>query len=199
MVKENPHEWRDGLPFFGGSLWLDFLNTTPAVNGAVIDFIGSVEGLRRWIKAAVIGDADDPACAAELQSALAMRETLRNAFDLLAQGDTLSPRLLSSINSALAALSIHRRLVLTEHRPALVETFGIQGPWVAAMVANDFAQFVCEFEPTRLRRCANPSCTMVFYDRGRNNTRRWCAMSICGNRDKVAHYRARKAEKSSPG
>jgi len=34
----------------------------------------------------------------------------------------------------------------------------------------------------------------VFYDGGKNNTRRWCSMNLCGNRDKVARYRARRRE-----
>jgi CGNR zinc finger len=41
------------------------------------------------------------------------------------------------------------------------------------------ARFVCEHEAARLKRCADPACTMIFYDTGRNNTRRWCGMSIC--------------------
>ncbi|WP_368860397.1 CGNR zinc finger domain-containing protein, partial [Klebsiella pneumoniae] len=28
---------------------------------------------------------------------------------------------------------------------------------------------------------------------GKNNRRRWCTMALCGNRDKVAQYRGRKA------
>ncbi len=45
-----------------------------------------------------------------------------------------------------------------------------------------------------LKRCANPTCTMVFYDTGKNSTRRWCRMSICGNHDKVARYRSHKSD-----
>src|SRR3546814_10967093 len=62
----------------------------------------------------------------------------------------------------------------------------------AAAIAEDYARFVCDYEPARLKPCANPTCTMVFYDTGRNNTRRWCTMSICGNRDTVARYRSRR-------
>ncbi|QRP50657.1 ABATE domain-containing protein [Amycolatopsis sp. FDAARGOS 1241] len=41
---------------------------------------------------------------------------------------------------------------------------------------------------SRLRRCANPDCTMLFL--ATNRRRRWCAGSVCGNRVRVArHYR----------
>jgi predicted RNA-binding Zn ribbon-like protein len=39
---------------------------------------------------------------------------------------------------------------------------------------------------------------MVFYDRGKNSRRRWCSSAVCGNRDKVANYRARKASRPLP-
>jgi predicted RNA-binding Zn ribbon-like protein len=40
----------------------------------------------------------------------------------------------------------------------------------------------------RLRRCANPACSMLFVN---GDTRRqWCTPNICGNRARVArHYR----------
>lgn len=64
---------------------------------------------------------------------------------------------------------------------------------VAAQIAGELAAFLTGYEAERLKHCSNPACTMVFYDRGRNNRRRWCSSAVCGNRDKVANYRARKA------
>ena len=76
----------------------------------------------------------------------------------------------------------------------LVETFdpGEAGP--AGTVAEDFARFIAEHEARRLKHCANPACNMVFYDTGKNNRRRWCSMSVCGNRHKVARFRSRARE-----
>ena len=28
-------EFREGMPFLGGFLWIDFVNTTPVINGAI--------------------------------------------------------------------------------------------------------------------------------------------------------------------
>lgn len=42
----------------------------------------------------------------------------------------------------------------------------------------------------RLRRCADPECGWIFLDVSKNNSRRWCSMSSCGNRAKARrHYR----------
>ncbi|WP_246721655.1 CGNR zinc finger domain-containing protein [Methylosinus sp. H3A] len=185
-------EWRDGMPFFGGALWIDFLNTTPMMNGETIDFLANADGLAKWARAAAIDCSHKPSIA-ELKAAWETREALRKLFDNISAGEAISARRLEPVDRLLGSVEIHERLVLRDGRVALTEETRIEKDVVAAVVARDFAKFVCEAEPDRLKRCANPDCSMVFYDRGRNNIRRWCTMAICGNRDKVAHYRARKA------
>jgi len=46
-------------------------------------------------------------------------------------------------------------------------------------------------ELQRVRRCADPRCSRVFYDGTKNAARRWCDMATCGNRAKAARHRAR--------
>lgn len=43
----------------------------------------------------------------------------------------------------------------------------------------------------RLKLCANPDCSWVFYDRSRNRQGTWCTMAVCGNRLKNRRFRAR--------
>jgi predicted RNA-binding Zn ribbon-like protein len=45
----------------------------------------------------------------------------------------------------------------------------------------------------RLKQCPGPSgdCGWLFFDRSKNNSRRWCEMSVCGNRVKVRRHRER--------
>jgi predicted RNA-binding Zn ribbon-like protein len=45
----------------------------------------------------------------------------------------------------------------------------------------------------RVRECAAPDCSGLFLDASRARRRRWCSMSTCGNRQKVAAYRRRRA------
>jgi predicted RNA-binding Zn ribbon-like protein len=45
----------------------------------------------------------------------------------------------------------------------------------------------------RLRECENADCTRLYVDTSRGRTRRWCGMSGCGNRAKVARFRERHA------
>ncbi len=43
----------------------------------------------------------------------------------------------------------------------------------------------------RLKACQNSGCQRAFYDTSKNRSRKWCAMSICGNQAKARTYRRR--------
>lgn len=45
----------------------------------------------------------------------------------------------------------------------------------------------------RLKRCAEHTCKLVFWDLSKNRSRRWCSMRVCGNRAKSRAYAARRA------
>ena len=181
-------EFRNGLPFFGGSLWLDLLNTTPLDGGTRQDLIAAPEGYARWLDAAHLSP---DATLTEREELQAFREVLRGTVDLLRSRAPLPADVVAKVNARLCGTVVRFALVPDGPGLRLEERLdaGPNGP--AGIVAEDFARFVCDHEPERLKRCSNPACTMVFYDRGKNNARRWCTMSICGNRDKVARYRSR--------
>jgi predicted RNA-binding Zn ribbon-like protein len=46
---------------------------------------------------------------------------------------------------------------------------------------------------SRVKACRKASCGWVFYDHSRNRSSNWCSMTICGNREKTAGYRRRRA------
>lgn len=189
--------FRDGVPFLGGSLWIDLLNTTPALDGHIHDLIADKALLTRWMELAGI-DAKRGLSDCEHESVLELRTLLRQAFDLMAAGKTIPGHVADAINAIFAKATITRKLDVEADPPRLVE---LQQPSVAeaaTSIATDFARFATEYKPGRMRHCANPDCTMVFYDHGKNNRRRWCTMTICGNRDKVANFRARKSKPAKP-
>lgn len=185
-------EFRDGFPFLGGRLWIDLLNTVVAEGDGSRDLIEQAERLAAWLVAA--GLAPEPVKQdGEAEHRLrTLREALRPAIDLIRQGQPLPESLLARINDLLNEVASRTRLTVLGGQARLISWLdpGAAGP--AGLVAADFARFVCEAEPERLKPCANPACSLVFYDSGKNNARRWCAMSLCGNRDKVARYRARR-------
>lgn len=189
LSDERHEEFRDGFPFLGGRLWLDLLNTVVSDGTTSQDLIERPDGPDIWREAAAIGG---PATGNDSPRLDELREALRPAVELLRGRETLPAELVDRINQLLDEVSLRSRLILESGAPRLLSWLdpGAAGP--AGAVAEDFARFVCEAEPERLKRCANPSCSLVFYDSGKNNARRWCSMNLCGNRDKVARYRARR-------
>jgi predicted RNA-binding Zn ribbon-like protein len=181
-------DFRDGMPFLGGALWLDLLNTTPVIGGQAYDFIANSEKLRRWQALAGL-----PEAPSDTLETLALREELRPMVDHLTTGLPMPKPVVALVNDHLARTPITRRLDDSQISTRLIDQHAPLS--LASAAALDFACFVVDFEPDRLKHCQNPACTMVFYDRGKNNRRRWCSTSACGNRDKVANYRKRLSAK----
>jgi predicted RNA-binding Zn ribbon-like protein len=49
----------------------------------------------------------------------------------------------------------------------------------------------------RLKACPGRHCGWAFYDRSRNQSARWCAMKVCGDREKArAYYERRISEQA---
>jgi predicted RNA-binding Zn ribbon-like protein len=44
----------------------------------------------------------------------------------------------------------------------------------------------------RLKACPGRGCGWAFYDRSRNQSARWCAMKVCGDREKARAYYERR-------
>ncbi len=63
--------------------------------------------------------------------------------------------------------------------------------WLLAAIARSAAELIAEGPSAPLRLCSNPDCGLFFYDRSRTRRRRWCSMSRCGNRHKVAAFSRR--------
>ena len=81
-----------------------------------------------------------------------------------------------------------RRLVLRERR----EFTRVRQLLVP--VALSIAELVIDGGQSLVKRCANPSCTLWFYDRTKSHRRLFCSASVCGNRAKVAAFRERQRQ-----
>jgi predicted RNA-binding Zn ribbon-like protein len=60
------------------------------------------------------------------------------------------------------------------------------------------ADLLTSSQINRVRRCAGAGCAWLFIDTSRNRTRRWCDMSVCGNRAKARRHYAKSLEIPSP-
>ena len=67
-----------------------------------------------------------------------------------------------------------------------------------AVLALTWTQLRLTGDALRLKRCAEHTCELVFWDLSKNHSRRWCSMRVCGNRVKSRAYAARKATEAPP-
>ena len=187
MSDQAAQEMRDGFPFLGGRLWLDFLNSAPATMG---ELIGRPDDLARWARAAGIDRTGRPAFSkSDVSAAHALRAALGGICRALGEGVAPPARAIAEVNKHLAAAPRLRRVESAQGQLQVSETIDSD---LFGRVASDLADFIAGFEPHRLRQCGGADCSLVFYDTARNATRRWCSMAACGNRHKVARHRAQR-------
>ncbi len=61
-----------------------------------------------------------------------------------------------------------------------------------ALVALELAQLITQEDPALVKRCAGAHCVLWFVDRTKAHRRLFCSAAVCGNRAKVAAFRARQ-------
>ena len=141
-----------------------------------------------------------------------MAENAHLAADLLAQAVTLREAIhdigaaighgAKPPEAALASLSaLHARCVAEAELAPGVASCRWQwslraSPVEAALgpIALASVRLFTEGDFHRIRECGGHACGWLFYDRSKNNRRRWCEMEVCGNRAKQKRLAARRRE-----
>jgi predicted RNA-binding Zn ribbon-like protein len=77
--------------------------------------------------------------------------------------------------------------------PAAAGAAGALGRIVAAVQAS-----VADGSWHRLKACRAEDCEWAFVDTARNQSRAWCSMRSCGNREKARAFRRRRAGETVP-
>lgn len=183
---------------------LDFLNSVLAPAGVRIDFIHDGPSLVRWLShTSVVPRAHAIAAASftpkQLDRLAAEARELREWFRAvvlrwLVDGDRAVcasdiRRLNSRLASSLLSQSVERRpegFELRVQRPV------DEPSALLAELAAACADLLAHRRPEEVRKCENPSCTLIFADTKRGPRRRWCSMAVCGNRRKAAAHRSRQ-------
>ena len=194
--------------FLGDALALDFLNSIATPVDTTIDWIEDGEGLVAWLEQArlVPPDALDAIRAGTLPGELdkvadqarGLREWFREYVQKYA-GHPLSQEGLAElepVNRLLERDEAFSRIV-----PRLAgsgNAFELQpmrrwrSPEALLLpIGVTLARFVCTEDFSDVKTCEAPACTLMFADRTRGRRRRWCSMTLCGNRAKQAAYRHR--------
>jgi predicted RNA-binding Zn ribbon-like protein len=169
------------------------LNTVVQTGGSPTDFLQSDADVLHWLRRMGFAVGDE-ALAFKSDSlrdaAQGLREVVRA---LIEQRHAGKPMDVAALNAFLARGS--HTLVLIEDNNALrvAHKFDTHTAEQCLLpLAEAAAQLLVEEDFRRVRRCEHPECTLYFYDRTKSHRRRWCSMTACGNRYKVARFREKQ-------
>ena len=188
MEEVKKPEIRDGFRFRAGHVALDLAGTLAArLKPSPRELLAHPSDLARWLVAAERTDAIPEVTQADVGLARTLRESIYS----------------------LALAQIHRKALPDEARRKL-NRFAAEAPAVPqlgkdgrihisgkpqqllASIARDAILLFGGETGTRLRQCQGESCALLFLDTSRSGERRWCSMSGCGNKSKIAEFRRRQ-------
>lgn len=188
------------LRLIGGRLALDFVNMIPLRNEFSWDqLIAFLESARivtpeRGGELLAINRSDPQAAESLLRKAQRLAAALRLAFEAVLHRQKVLREWIEPINEILRITEGHDELVFMAQDWEIQFVASESGlEWLLAAVARSAAEIIAEGPRARLRLCANPRCGLFFYDTSRTHRRRWCSMTVCGNRHKVAAFARRHA------
>lgn len=181
-------EIRDGFKFRGGSLALDFPATLAArLKAEPRELLQTPHDLGRWLVAAGLASSAPPVDEEELRQARELREALYRLALARLNGQPFSAPDRDLLNRWAAGRT-----------PApCLETDGMSwtredAPALLSLVAREAVELLGGELGGRIRQCAGEACALLFVDTSRSGARKWCSMSGCGNKAKVASFRERQ-------
>jgi predicted RNA-binding Zn ribbon-like protein len=185
-----------------GRLALDFANTA-SVSGtltweAFVTFLAEAKVVtkERASRLQSLISSEPLAVEPVLTIILRLRSTMLSIFAAVARKKPVEMSWIAPINEILRITEGHDELVQQGEVWRLQYVAREQGlEWLLAAIARSAAELLVEGVDAPVRRCANPKCRLFFYDDSRTHRRRWCSMSTCGNRHKVAAFFKRRPKK----
>ena len=191
-AKELPED-RDGFRFRGGSCVVDLAATLRArLSPAPLELLGTPADLGRWLVSSGMAESTPETTPDDLLAARVLREAIyalasrnggakiKEARQTLNQIAAGSPEVPQFKSDGTAVLTGPASALLVSLAREAVQLFG-----------SDMAELV--------RKCQSPVCALYFVDTSRKGDRRWCSMSGCGNKAKVADFRRRQSRSAKEG
>jgi predicted RNA-binding Zn ribbon-like protein len=184
-----PHK----LDFIGDHLAINFINTLRTPLGEPFDVFKTDDDVRDWLLRAGVSAPSKSANwrpGALLRKARQLRDTALKAVKARKAGKRPS---LDALNSFLEHSTSHPELVMRRRSKIEIKRVysGRTVEEFLAPIAESVADLLANGDFELIRHCEGDKCILWFYDRTKAHRRRWCSATGCGNRAKVAAFRAR--------
>ncbi|HEX5325758.1 MAG TPA: ABATE domain-containing protein [Acetobacteraceae bacterium] len=195
--------------FIADALALDFLNSIATPVDVPVDWLDDGEGFLAWlgqarlVPPAAVEQLRAQAMPGEFDDVAAQARSLREWFRAFVSEHKGRPlgaddfAVLGLLNRLLERDEGFSQIVTQRHRNHVTAEVQAMRRWRAPEslllpIGEVLAKFVCEEDFSHVKACERPACTLMFADHTRGHARRWCSMSICGNRAKQAAHRRRQ-------
>ena len=174
--------------FVSGRPTLDLVGTLKWRRDDCEEQLVDASAWRAWVDASGLKVRLDGAVDGQaLSRVIAVRESLYRALTAVLDGRTLPRADLARLNAVAAGRGPDMKL---DSRGSVRQVGTVDQ--VLTELVRDAMHVLGGEDLGRLRECVNPRCTRLFLDTSRAGTRRWCGMTECGNKAKVAAFRARR-------
>jgi predicted RNA-binding Zn ribbon-like protein len=190
----------------GGALCLDFANTLYGHTDVIHEYLFDYRDLVLWSRHVGILTPQKagtlltkwervPAeSEAVFHQAIQLREALFRIFASLAHDESPQEDDVKQLNGFWLESQSHSRLAQTETGFALEWEEGNAFDSLLWPVTRSAVELLTSEELKYVKQCGR--CDWLFVDRSRNHKRRWCSMSACGNRVKMARRYAREKQRT---
>lgn len=177
--------------FVGNELALDFVNTRIRMGAELCDLIETPEQLARWLHETSLNCPVEGWSEQNFVELRHLREALLKVFLSTIDGVAVDPDPLAAINRHLRNQTRQTYLRQDAKGFHLAEREApISADALMALLAAAAAELLVSTDTRRIKSCAHPQCVLMFKDTSKSGRRRWCSMETCGNRMKVANFRA---------
>lgn len=188
---------------------LELLDTRFVLRGEPVELLGDGRALVAWLVDAGLLEATVATGVRRRFGVAALDEVAAEARDLRAWAEAWVRRWreapdapydaeLKKLNGLLADGRAHWQAHAEDGRIVAREHVAIETPReLLALLARPLLSLLAEEDPTLVKRCDGAECTLWFLDRTKAHRRRFCSAAACGNREKVAAFRARQRLGSS--
>ena len=210
-VEVVPMSQKSPAIFIADSAGLNFLNSIATPVDTEIDWISDGEGLLAWLEQAHLVPADvldamrKQAKPGEIDRVAAQARSLREWFRTFVREHRGKPLKaaeladLEPLNRLLARDEEFGQIVAHKHGRTTALEFQRARRWrspesLLLPIGEALARLLAEEDLSDVKVCEGPACTLMFADRTRGRSRRWCSMGSCGNRAKQIAHRHRLKE-----
>jgi predicted RNA-binding Zn ribbon-like protein len=166
-----------------------FVNTLDVEDG--VDELADGRALAAWLSERGLAPAGVRARAADVRSAVELREALRAVLLAHNGRQPAPPAACAVLDDAVCRGRVRLRFGADGSAALEPQAGGVAGALGHLLVIVQSS--IADGSWARLKACREHTCESAFYDHTKNRSGAWCTMDVCGNRAKARAYRERQA------